>query len=114
MPTKKKTATETTPETAQPAAAKAPAKAKRTAAPKSSAAKPKAEKTAAATHKAPARKSPAKSAPAPEFTVDLHRGEIEREAYFLFANRGYTHGDAHGDWLRAIEIVRARYSAQAA
>jgi hypothetical protein len=104
MPIKKKT---------DGAAAKEPAKTKRTASPKA-AAKPKTEKTAAATHKSPARKSPAKPAPAPEFTIELHRAEIEREAYFLFANRGYTHGDAHGDWLRAIEIVRARYSAQAA
>jgi BRCT domain type II-containing protein len=114
MPTKKKTATDATLEATKPAAAKAPAKAKRVAAPKPAAAKAKAEKTAAATHKSPARKSPAKPAPAAEFNIDLHRAEIEQEAYFLFANRGYTHGDAHGDWLRAIEIVRARYSTQAA
>jgi hypothetical protein len=64
---------------------------------------------AAATHKAPARKPAVrKPAPAGAFDIEAHRAEIEREAYFLWLNRGGAHGYAHEDWLRAIEIVKAR------
>lgn len=104
MPTKKKT----TPET-EAAVKTAPAPKKKTV-----------RTAAAATHKSPARKSAVKPAakaaaasavPAETvaFDVAAHRAEIEQEAYFLFVNRGWQHGHEHADWLRAIEIVKARY-----
>lgn len=70
-------------------------------------------KSPAATHKttarkAPVRKSALKAAPL-EFDAAAHHDEIAREAYFLFLNRGAQHGYEHEDWLRAIEIVKARY-----
>ncbi len=103
MTTKKKPAT--TIETA-----KAPAK----AAPAPKTTTGKAAPTAAATHKAPARKAAApkaKAAAAPKsaFDAELHRTEIETEAYLLWESRGYTHGQEHEDWLRAVELVRARH-----
>jgi hypothetical protein len=106
MPTKKKTTPET--ESAVKAAPAAKKKTVRTA--------------TAATHKGPARKSTAKPAAkaaaaaaaagpveVASFDVTAHHGEIEQEAYFLFVNRGGQHGHEHADWLRAIEIVKARY-----
>lgn len=115
MATKKKTSPETeavvkaapaTVETKKPAKAKSPA---------------------AATHKTPARKAPVRKsavkAVAAEtqaetpvvatvaFDAAAHHEEISREAYFLFLNRGAHHGYEHEDWLRAIEIVKARYQA---
>lgn len=69
-----------------------------------------APKTAAATHKTTPRKAPvSKKAPkSANFDVEAHRAEIEREAYFLWLNRGGLHGQANEDWLRAVEIVKAR------
>ncbi len=110
MPTKKKTSPATDP--AVKAAAATPEKKKtvRTKAP-------------AATHKSPARKAAAPKAAkaaataasaatvavAVEFDVTLHHDEIAREAYFQFLNRGGYPGNEHEDWLRAIEVVKARY-----
>jgi len=65
--------------------------------------------TAAATHKAPARRTTAKKPAAPVFDVEMHRAEIEKEAYLLWAGRGHEHGLAHEDWLSAIEIVKTRH-----
>ena len=76
--------------------------------------KAKAAPTAAATHKAPARKSAPKAevkalaALQPTFDESAFRAEIEREAYLLWEARGHEHGQAHEDWNRAVEIVRAR------
>ena len=69
-----------------------------------------APKTPAATHKSTPRKSAprAKAATAQGFDIELHRAEIEQEAYFLWINRGGVHGHATEDWLRAVEIVKAR------
>ncbi|HPT28298.1 MAG TPA: hypothetical protein PLZ95_17905 [Bryobacteraceae bacterium] len=112
MPVKKK------PDAASlPAAVEKPAKpaAKRTT---TAASKPAAEKravkkpaaaTAAATHKAPARRAVAKKASAPAFDVELHRAEIEHEAYLLWAARGHAHGHAQHDFLAAIEVVKSRH-----
>lgn len=77
--------------------------------------KPAAPKTQtpAATHKAPARKVAVRkpvAAAAPEFDIEMHRAEIEREAYFQWINRGGGHGSDAQDWLRAVEIVKARYA----
>jgi len=113
MSTKKKTATTTT-ETAMPAVKAAPVnKTTNTkAAPEVTA---KAAPTAAATHKAPARKSvapkaemTAAAARTPAFDESAFRAEIEREAYLLWESRGHQHGQAHKDWARAVELVRAR------
>ena len=108
MPTKKKTATTT--ETAKPAVKATPVK--KTTAPE---VKAKAAPTAAATHKAPARKSAAPKAAVkaaavrkPSFDENAFRSEIEREAYLIWESRGHAHGQAHEDWLRAVEVVRAR------
>jgi hypothetical protein len=110
MPTKKKTS----PESEAVVKAAAPAAEKK---------KTVRSKSPAATHKSPARKAAApkgvKSAPPaagalPAFSVDAYREEIEREAYFLFVNRGAQHGHEHEDWLRAIEIVKARQTQRAA
>jgi Protein of unknown function (DUF2934) len=114
MPTKKSTATTT--EAVKPAGKPAPAK--KTTAPKSAPeVKAKATPTAAATHKAPARKSAAPKAavkpaatPKPAFDENAYRAEIEHEAYLLWESRGHAHGEAHQDWLRAVEVVRARYA----
>lgn len=127
MPAKKKL-TETAAETPAPAprrratprpkltepAVEAPAPAPAKPAPKAPA-KPRkaaAPKTPAATHKAPARKvAPRKSSPAaPAFDLDRHRAEIEREAYFLWLNRGGVHGSDAQDWLDAVALVKARYA----
>lgn len=110
MPVKKKV------EIAQaPAAATKPAakrSVKKAAAPKAAAAKQPAAKgaNAAATHKAPATRTAQKPA-APTFDIELHRAEIEHEAYLLWINRGHAHGQEHEDWLSAIEIVKARHQA---
>jgi hypothetical protein len=84
--------------------------------------------TPAATHKAPAtkqsapRKSAVKAEPAPAPAVEVvtasvvtfdaaqHHEEISREAYFVYLSRGAGHGNEHEDWLKAIEIVRARHA----
>jgi|GEM_PF-5095961 len=108
MPAKKKS------DVASPAAAGAETKkpaVKKPAAPRpkpAAKASPKAP-TAAATHKAPARRPSAKKPAAPVFEVEIHRAEIDREAYLLWAGRGHEHGQAREDWLAAIEIVKARY-----
>lgn len=125
MPAKKKL-TEVQPETAAPAPKRrAPVRTKKieaaepaveaaTANPKAKAPvrKKAAPKTPAATHKAPARKvTPRKTtAKTTVFDIELHRAEIEREAYFLWLNRGSAHGDAGADWLQAVEIVKTRHS----
>ncbi|MCL4796972.1 MAG: DUF2934 domain-containing protein [Bryobacteraceae bacterium] len=118
MPAKKKV-TDTQPEAAAPAPKRrAPARTKAAeAAPespkaKAPASKKAAPKTPAATHKAPARKvTPRKTtAKTPAFDIELHRAEIEREAYFLWLSRGSAHGDAGSDWLQAVEIVKTRHS----
>jgi hypothetical protein len=114
MPTKKKT--ESTAGAARPRVKRAAVKT--TTVPKSTpAVKAQAAPAAAATHKAPARKSaapkPAMKPAAtlrPAFDESAHRAEIEREAYLLWESRGHAHGEAHGDWLRAVEVVRARYA----
>ncbi|MBA3973078.1 MAG: hypothetical protein C0504_02535 [Candidatus Solibacter sp.] len=108
MPTKKRVETESA--AAEPKPARRAAK-KTTAEPKAAAARKTAAKpvTAAATHKATARRTATKKAAAPAFHVDLHREEVEREAYLIWASRGHEHGQAHEDWLRAIETVKARH-----
>lgn len=69
-----------------------------------------APKTAAATHKAVTRKAPVRkqAVQTAAFDVEAYRAEIEREAYFLWLNRGGFHGQANEDWLRAVETVKAR------
>lgn len=75
--------------------------------------KAKPAKSPAATHKSGTKRSAAaeskKAVEQAPFSVEAHRAEIEREAYFLFANRGFRHGRHADDWHQAIEIVRARY-----
>ena len=100
MPVKKKVEI-----AAVPAAEPKPAK---RATKKAAAAAPKA--TAAATHKAPATRATKKAAAA-VFDAELHRAEIEREAYLAWVSRGHEHGQEHEDWLAAIEIVKARHQA---
>lgn len=103
MATKKKTSPETE---AVVKAAPATAEKKKTTTKSAKATSP------AATHKTPARKPAArKAAPAatPAFDAAAHHDEIAREAYFLFLNRGAQHGHEHEDWLRAVEIVKARH-----
>jgi len=87
--------------------------------------KPATRKSSAATHKAPARKTvlaapePAIAAPAVDtvvvetvtFDVAAHHAEIGKEAYYNWLRRGCPHGSDQEDWLAAIEIVRARYTA---
>ncbi|OHE77271.1 MAG: hypothetical protein A2107_01240 [Verrucomicrobia bacterium GWF2_62_7] len=110
MPAKKKVEIAPAPAAeTKPAAKRA---VKKAAAPKAAAAKPPAPKrtTAAATHKAPATRAAKKSA-APAFDIDLHRAEVEHEAYLLWVNRGHEHGQEHEDWLSAIEIVKTRHQA---
>ena len=72
----------------------------------------------AATHKNPSRKAAARKAPLKAeaqlpatltFDAAAHHDEIAHEAYILFINRGAQHGHDHEDWLRAVEIVKARY-----
>ncbi len=36
--------------------------------------------------------------------------EIRRRAYEIYAERGYTPGDEHEDWLVAEREIRARYA----
>ncbi len=108
MPVKKKAEIATT-VAAEPKPAKRVTKKAAVAAVNAAAAKNPAERaTAAATHKAPATRATKKAA-APVFDIELHRAEIEREAYLLWVNRGHTHGREHEDWLSAIEIVKARH-----
>ena len=113
MPTKKKTSPETE---AVVKAAQTTVEKKKTKA-----------KSPAATHKSPARKAaPRKSevkgavaemqvekaaAADTAFDAAANHDEIAREAYYLFLNRGTHHGHEHEDWLRAIEIVKARHQA---
>jgi hypothetical protein len=104
---KRKTATRTKKVEVPAAAAPAPevkAKAKTATTGKA------APKTPAATHKSTPRKSAprAKAATVAAFDIELHRAEIEQEAYFLWINRGGVHGHATEDWLRAVEIVKTR------
>jgi hypothetical protein len=104
---KRKTATRTKKAEVPAAAAPAPevkAKAKTATTGKA------APKTPAATHKSTPRKSAprAKASTVAAFDIELHRAEIEQEAYFLWINRGGVHGHATEDWLRAVEIVKAR------
>ncbi len=70
----------------------------------------------AATHKTAVRKTAAPKSTAkktveakPAFDPSLHHDEIAHEAYVLWLNRGQGHGQAHEDWLQAIEIVRVRH-----
>ena len=72
--------------------------------------------TAAATHKAP-RTSVALTPTAvpvaehkPTFDARAQYAEIEREAYLLWETGGRKHGQADSDWLRAVEVVRARFA----
>lgn len=105
MTTKNKKKSAISNESAKPAAMAAPVKTMNTA------------PTAAATHKAPARQS---VAPTPTVTPVAERksafdaraqhAEIEREAYGLWETGGRKHGQADKDWLRAVEVVRARYA----
>lgn len=125
MPSKK---TKTTPEPEIVKAAE-PAPATKAKIVKSKAATtPAAPKSSAATHKTAARKPAARqplaaaaaagsaitlpaSAPAkPAFDPSAFHNEIASEAYFQWVNRGGTHGSEQEDWLRAVEIVRARHS----
>lgn len=113
MPTKKRVETESTTAAAEAKPAKRATK-KSASEPKAATARKPAAKpatppvTPAATHKAPAKRTVTKKAAAPAFDVDSHRQEIEREAYLIWVGRGHEHGQAHEDWLRAIEIVKAR------
>lgn len=112
MPTKKKVEAESIaaePKPAKRAAKKAAPETKAAPARKTAAKSPSKPVTAAATHKAPAKRPAAKKPAAPEFSVDTYREEIEREAYLIWAGRGHEHGQAHEDWLRAIEIVKSRH-----
>ena len=77
---------------------------------KSAAPRKTAPKTPAATHKSTPRKSAPRAKAAPQFEIEKHRAEIEREAYFLWINRGGVHGNDGEDWLRAVEIVKERHS----
>jgi hypothetical protein len=110
MPAKKKVEIAPAPAAeSKPAATRA---VKKAAAPKAPVAKPPAAKrtNAAATHKSPATRATKKPA-APAFDIELHRAEIEHEAYLLWVNRGHEHGQEHDDWLSAIEIVKTRHQA---
>lgn len=115
MPTKKKTSPET-----EPVVKAAPTTVEKKKTTKA--------KSPAATHKSPARKAaPRKSevrtaavvemqvekvaAADTAFDAAAHHDEIAREAYYLFLNRGAHHGSGREDWLRAIEIVKARHQA---
>ena len=74
-------------------------------------------KSAAATHKTAARKPAAAKAAEtptakPAFNVEEHRATVSEQAYILWLEGGCTDGRAHEDWIRAIEIVRARYENQ--
>ncbi len=99
MPTKKKASPESESKAAPPAT---PVK-KKTAA-----------KSTAATHKTTTRTSNSRAAkaasPAPVFDASTHHDEIARVAYFLWLDRGAQHGHEQGDWLRAVEIVKARHA----
>lgn len=115
MATKKKTATTT--ETGKPAVKASPVKKTATTKTTTTEVKVKKAPAAAATHKAPARKAAAPKAEVkraavrtPEFDENAHRAEIEHEAYLLWQSRGFAHGQAHEDWIRAAGLVRARYA----
>jgi len=71
--------------------------------------KPARSKSAAATHKTTTRTKSVTVA-APPFDASAHHDEIARVAYFLWLDRGAHHGHEHEDWLRAVEIVKARPS----
>lgn len=34
---------------------------------------------------------------------------IAKKAYQIYVDRGFTHGDDHGDWFEAEKQVRAKY-----
>lgn len=86
-----------------------------------------AAKSSAATHKPATRKPVAAKAAAAAasagaiaavpaapvakgaFEPAAYHQEIATEAYFQWVNRGGGDGSEREDWLRAIEIVRARY-----
>lgn len=110
MPAKKKveiaTATAAEPKPAAKRTSKKAAAAPAATTPES----PAKRSSAAATHKAPAKRA-TKKLSAPVFDIELHRGEIEHEAYLMWVNRGHAHGQEHDDWLAAIEIVKARHQA---
>ncbi len=110
MPVKKKVEIASAP-AVEPKPVKRVAKKAEAAAPQAASVKTPAKRpTAAATHKAPATRT-TKRAAAPAFNIELHRAEIEREAYLAWVNRGHAHGQEHDDWLAAIEIVKARHQA---
>jgi hypothetical protein len=78
-----------------------------------------AKSPAAATHKTPARKASVEVAAVERtaavrvasFDVAAHHDEISKEAYYHWLRRGAPQSSEEHDWLAAIEIVRARYSA---
>ena len=66
----------------------------------------------AASHKPAPARAARKTAPArPVFHPAEHHAEIAREAYLLWLGRGVRHGHDQSDWLDAVEIVKARYTA---
>lgn len=74
--------------------------------------KPVAAKAAAAAAAAPdfaPVAAPAAPVARPAFEPSAYHQEIAAEAYFQWLNRGGGDGNEREDWLRAIEIVRARY-----
>ncbi|QOY88648.1 DUF2934 domain-containing protein [Paludibaculum fermentans] len=80
------------PATRKPVAAKAAVAAASAAAPVAA---------AVATQAAPVAKA--------AFDPRAYQQEIATEAYFQWVNRGGGDGGEREDWLRAVEIVRARY-----
>jgi hypothetical protein len=123
MATRKKTNTEVKSAGEEFAAAPQRARALKSTSAETSAAgsKPAARKSSAATHKAPARKTVLAAAAETvvetvvvetvTFDVAAHHEEIGKEAYYNWLRRGCPHGSEQEDWLAAIEIVRARYTA---
>ncbi|MGC4053398.1 MAG: DUF2934 domain-containing protein [Paludibaculum sp.] len=121
MPSKKKTTTETeivkaaeTAPATKPKAEKSKVT-KTTTAAKSPAAthKPATRKPAAAKAAAAAAAAPGSTAVTPvaktPFEPGAYHQEIATEAYFQWVNRGGGDGNEQEDWLRAVEVVRARY-----
>jgi hypothetical protein len=81
---------------------------------KTTAKKAPAKKVAA--KKAPAKKTPAKkaiakkaiAAPVAEVVAAPAHEQISQRAYLIWANRGFTQGDANQDWIQAErELKRA-------
>ena len=65
--------------------------------------------TAAATHKAPAKRTIKAE---PLFSVEVHREQIAKQAYYFWLERGGAHGGAAEDWARAEAEVRHRWEAE--